>query len=330
MSWVLFPIYVFGALAVIATLLPMWRSTKWWVRVCDFPRFQIALLAFAILALLPFAAWPLNAAQWILFSAVAFAVVWQITWVWRYMPGAPLEVPNADASIDSTDCIALLTTNVLQTTRDADRLLRIVTDAAPDVILAVETDEWWCARLKEGLGASYRYTLTYPLSNGYGLALFSRLELVDPSIRFMVDDAIPSIKTGVRLRSGAVIDLYGVHPRPPSVQQDSTERDIELVRVGLEINNTGRPSVVLGDLNDVAWSPTTSVFKRTGGLLDPRRGRGFFNTYPAGIPGFRYPLDYIFHSRHFAISNMRVLPRFASDHLPLLATLYLCDDLTRK
>ena len=23
--------------------------------------------------------------------------------------------------------------------------------------------------------------------------------------------------------------------------------------------------------------------------VDPRRGRGFFNTYPAGLPGLRYP-----------------------------------------
>lgn len=194
------------------------------------------------------------------------------------------------------------------------------------MVLAVETDEWWCARLQEGLGSTYVHCLTYPLSNGYGLALFSRLELVDPSIRFMVDDAIPSIKTGVRLRSGAVIDLYGVHPRPPSVQQDSTERDVELVRVGMEIKKSGRPSVVLGDLNDVAWSPTTSMFKQTGGLLDPRRGRGFFNTYPAGVPGFRYPLDYVFQSRHFAVCDMRVLPRFQSDHLPLLAVLCLRDE----
>ena len=44
---------------------------------------------------------------------------------------------------------------------------------------------------------------------------FPVFELTDPAIRFLVDDAIPSIKTGVRLRSGAVIDLYGLHRQPP-------------------------------------------------------------------------------------------------------------------
>src|SRR5690348_14685058 len=109
----------------------------------------------------------------------------------------------------------------------------------------------------------------------------------------LVDEAIPSIRAGLRLRNGAVIDLYCVHPRPPSLHQDSTERDLELVLVGREIKERGRPAVLLGDLNDVAWSPSTMQFARAGGLLDPRRGRGFFNTYPARLPGLRYPLDYV-------------------------------------
>jgi endonuclease/exonuclease/phosphatase (EEP) superfamily protein YafD len=323
MIWLTVLLYLLGALAVAATILPMWRTTIWWVRLCDFPRFQIALLALVILVLLPLIRWPLAIPDLILGAGLIFSVFWQMSWVWRYMPGAPLEVPRGEAPSGAPECIALLTTNVMRTTRDADSLQRIIRDADPDVILAVETDEWWCSGLLQGLHARYPHHLLYPLSNGYGLALFSRLELIDPSVRFVVDEAIPSIKAAVRLRSGAVIDLYGVHPRPPSVLQNSTERDVELVRVGIEISEGHRPAIVLGDLNDVAWSLTTSAFKRAGGLLDPRRGRGFFNTYPAGMPGLRYPLDYVFHTPHFAVCDMRVLSRYASDHLPLIVTLCL-------
>jgi endonuclease/exonuclease/phosphatase (EEP) superfamily protein YafD len=173
------------------------------------------------------------------------------------------------------------------------------------------------------LAARYTHGLKYPLSNGYGLALFSHFELVEPEVRFVVDDAIPSVKVGILLRSGVVIDLYGMHPQPPAPNQSSAERDTELVIVGREISRSNRPAVVLGDLNDVAWSRTTAEFKAAGDLLDPRRGRGFFNTYPAGMPGLRYPLDYIFHTRHFAVKEMRTLPRFRSDHLPLIAVLCL-------
>jgi len=316
-------LYLLGAIVVIATLLPMSRSSRWWVRLCDFPRFQVVVLAITVLVLMPLMRWPLTVVDIVLLTAVALAAFWQLSWVWRYVPGAPREVQSSMAGLNAPGRIALLTTNVFQNARDSDALLRIISDADPDLVLAVETDEWWCSRLTEGLRTNYPHGLTYPLSNGYGMAIFSRLELLNPSIRFLVDDAIPSIKTGLRLRSGAVIDLYGLHPQPPAPQQDSTERDVELVLVGIEIKSTQRPSVVLGDLNDVAWSPTTSEFKRAGGLVDPRRGRGFFNTYPATMPGLRYPLDHIFHTPHFAVCDMRVLAKFESDHLPLITVLQL-------
>jgi endonuclease/exonuclease/phosphatase (EEP) superfamily protein YafD len=326
MHWLIVTFYALGSLAIVATILPLWRTTRWWVRLCDFPRFQIAVLAVAILLLLPLLRWPNGAAEWAFLIALGAAFLWQMSWIWRYLPGAPREVRAGHAASGAPERVALLTTNVLVPSRGADRLLDIIVAADPDIILAVETDEWWCGRLAEGLQSRYPHGIRYPLSNGYGLALFSRLELVEPEIRFVVDEAIPSIRTGVRLRSGAVIDIYGVHPRPPSVQQDSIERDLELIRVGSEIKRRNRPAIVLGDLNDVAWSPTTEQFMRAGDLRDPRRGRGFYNTYPARWPGFRYPLDYIFNTDHFEVCGMRVLPRFSSDHLPLIATLCLKPD----
>ena len=318
-----FVIYLMAMAMILITALPLWRTSRWWVRLCDFPRYQVAAVAIILLVLMPLTLGRLTAPELCLFIGVGLAALWQISWIWRYLPGAPLEVPSSAARSSEAGRIALLTTNVLQDCRDSGVLLQIIGDADPDLILAVETDEWWCARLSEALRTRYPYGLTYPLSNGYGMALFSRLELMQPTIRFLVDDAIPSVKTGVRLKSGAVIDLYGLHPQPPAPLQDSTERDIELVRVGVEIKSGWRPSVVLGDLNDVAWSPTTEEFARAGDLRDPRRGRGFFNTYPAHLPGLRYPLDYVFHTKHFSVSTMRVLPRTGSDHLPLTATLDL-------
>lgn len=315
--------YLIATAIVVATVLPIWQTSRWWVRLCDFPRYQIALLALSVLVLMPLALAPLTPGELVLFIAVALAALWQVSWIWRYLPGAPLEVASSVARVGTAGRIALLTTNVFQDCRDAGSLLQIIDDADPDLILAVETDEWWASRLTEALRTRYPHGLIHPLSNGYGISLFSRFELLQPIVRFLVDDAIPSIKTGVRLRSGAVIDLYGLHPQPPAPLQASAERDVELVLVGREIKGTGRPSVVLGDLNDVAWSPTTDAFARAGDLRDPRRGRGFFNTYPARLPGLRYPLDYVFHTKHFSVRNMRVLPKTASDHLPLIAVLDL-------
>ena len=322
MDWVRVVFVGLGTLVVAASVIPLLRTTWWWVRICDFPRFQIAVLALLVLVVTPILWPPERLIDWVFLSSLVGVVVWQSTWIGPYLPGFPRAIERS-RGIMAGNRLALLTTNVLQTSRSVNRLLEIIVEADPDLILTVEVDEWWTERLRGGLAARYTHDICYPLSNTYGLALFSRLELVDPQVRFIFDDAIPSIKTGVRLRSGAVVDVYGVHPRPPSVLQDTTGRDVELVRIALEIKARNKPAIVLGDLNDVAWSPTTSIFMETGDLLDPRRGRGFYNTYPARWPGFRYPLDYVFSTGHFKICSMQVLPAFGSDHLPLIAELSL-------
>jgi endonuclease/exonuclease/phosphatase (EEP) superfamily protein YafD len=323
MDWIFIAVVGVGLLTVLATILPLWQTTRWWVRLWDFPRFQIALLALLVVLATSLFRPIAGMFDWLFISSLLGVILWQSTWVGPYLPGAPRAMKSCEKKESDSNRISLLTTNVLQKSRGVNRLLDILGEADADLILAVEVDEWWAQRLADGLRSRYAYNICYPLSNGYGLALFSRLELIDPEVRFVLDDAIPSIRSQVRLRSGAVVTVYGVHPRPPSIQQPSTERDVELLRVGLEIKAFGKPAILLGDLNDVAWSPTTLNLMRAGDLVDPRRGRGFYNTYPARWPGLRYPLDYIFSTRHFRICGMRVLPDFGSDHLPLIAELTL-------
>jgi endonuclease/exonuclease/phosphatase (EEP) superfamily protein YafD len=73
----------------------------------------------------------------------------------------------------------------------------------------------------------------------------------------------------------------------------------------------------MGDLNDVAWSYVTKLFRKVSGLLDPRRGRGFYSTFSANHRWMRFPLDYIFCSAHFGLVEMKKMPHNGSDHFAM-------------
>ncbi|HVL36007.1 MAG TPA: endonuclease/exonuclease/phosphatase family protein [Burkholderiales bacterium] len=308
-------------MTVAATALPRLRSKSAWIRMWDFPRLQIAVLGSA--ALVPIAgkartrAWPWRLAATFLGTAVAF----QWSRIWHYTPLAPREVEDA-RSPRGERTISLVVANVLQHNRDAARVRRVVEEADPDVILFAETDRWWCDQLAS-FARTHPYRVEVPLDNLYGMALYSRLALADEHVEHLCEPGIPSIHARVRLRDGSWIFLHCMHPRAPAPDKsrDSLERDTELVRLAYRVRDAGCPVIVCGDLNDVAWSRTTRQFQRISRLLDPRRGRGFYSTYPAHAPGLRFPLDHFFHSEHFRLRTLRVLPPIGSDHFAVLARL---------
>ena len=76
----------------------------------------------------------------------------------------------------------------------------------------------------------------------------------------------------------------------------------------------------MGDFNDVAWSDTSQRFKRVGGYLDPRIGRGLYASFKATSWVLRCPIDQIFVTPDVAISALRRGPFVGSDHFPMIAT----------
>ena len=89
------------------------------------------------------------------------------------------------------------------------------------------------------------------------------------------------------------------------------------MKVAFEVEKESKPCIVMGDLNDVAWSMVTKLFRKVSGLLDPRRGRGFYSTFSADNWLVRFPLDYIFCSSHFGLVTMKRMPYNGSDHFPM-------------
>ncbi len=310
------------SLALIAlTLAPIIRTPKWYIRVWEFPRLQLAL-ALVAAAAAQIAFIRLDAAGRALLAATLGSLAWQAWLIRAYTPLHPVQsLPPRQP--DAENAVRLLIANVLQDNRNADAFLRMVRRVDPDLVLAVETDGWWDGRLA-ALQADYPHAVRHPLENTYGMHLFSRLALTAVTVQDRVTRDTPSIFARVRLRSGRRFDLYCLHPEPPRPGSDVEERDAELLLVAREVKRRRRPTVVCGDLNDVAWSHTTRLFQRISGLLDPRVGRGLYATFHAHYRLVRWPLDHIFHDASFRLVRLEILGNFGSDHFPV------CIDLVHE
>ncbi|GAB6873907.1 endonuclease/exonuclease/phosphatase family protein [Halomonas shantousis] len=244
---------------------------------------------------------------------------------WRVMAWTrlwPRQVVDAHGE-PAQRCFSLMVANVLTSNHNAKGLTDQILAQDPDMILTLESDQWWQTRLDEALSDGWPHAVRIPLDNLYGMHLYSRLPLEETEVKWLIQEDIPSIHTWVRLRNGQRVRFYAVHPRPPapSESEESLWRDAELLLVGKAIHQHYAPTLVAGDLNDVAWSRTTKLFCRVSGMLDPRRGRGLFNSFHADYRWLRWPLDHIFVSDHFTLVAMRRLARFGSDHFPIYISL---------
>ena len=300
---------------VTFTGLSLIRSTYWWIRIFDFPRIQVAAIITFILGVYPYFHNVDHWLEYVLLGLLVIALGVQIRYIFPFTILARKQALTYERP-DPENTIRIMVSNVRMENREAGRFKEIVRSVDPDLLLVNEPNGWWADQLAE-LDERMPYSVKKPLENTYGMMLFSRFELRDSEVRFLVTEGIPSIFTRVVLRSGETIEFNGVHPQPPTFMKNTEDREAELLLVGKMVKNSKGASIVAGDLNDVGWSHTTHLFQRVSGLLDPRLGRGFFNTYSVFVPLFRYPLDHIFYDPRFRLVKLERLRPYGSDHFPI-------------
>lgn len=312
------------------TMLPRSRSSRWWIRVLDFPRFQLLIASLVLLTLLLWFLEPFSALTATLVALTFGCGIYQGYWILPYTRLSSKEVgwANTDKVGES---VRLVCANVLTPNRNAEELIRIIGNCSPDIILTLESDQWWQDKLAQ-LESAFPHTIQCPLDNLYGMHLYSKFPLIDGQIQYLLDEEFPSIHCKIKLESGRLVRCHFLHPAPPvpEFSDDSSQRDAELIVVAKGVATETMPVIVAGDLNDVAWSETTRLFRKISGLLDPRVGRGLINTFHANYWFLRWPLDHLFHSRHFTVADIRRLPKFGSDHFALLTELVLEPDANSK
>lgn len=304
-------------LFTVATFLPVVKSDYWTFRILEYPRLQKFVIGLFILAACFYAKPETGDLFWWMLPLLLLSLTYLVIKIFPYTPLAPKEMKRVKGG-DRNGEIRIFTANVLQTNQAYDKLLKQIEEKDPDVIFLVETDKKWEREVSE-LEKEYQHCLKKPLDNTYGLLFYSRLPLKDAEVKFLAEDDIPSIQATIQLRNGVAVRVHGLHPMPPVPDESttSTAKDKELMKVALSLEHFEDPCIVMGDLNDVAWSYVTKLFRKVSGLLDPRRGRGFYSTFSADKWWMRFPLDYIFCSAHFGLVEMKKMPHNGSDHFAM-------------
>jgi endonuclease/exonuclease/phosphatase (EEP) superfamily protein YafD len=162
-----------------------------------------------------------------------------------------------------------------------------------DVVLLIEVTP----EHRKGLMAldkKYPYSKWSPRSNTQGLAILSRI----PGIKFQERITGPSQMLSLEavIPKGDYADdpirLLGVHTASPNQNGRFRVRDEQLLEIAAWVKESDLESIVIGDLNITPWSDGFKRLIRQAGLIDTRRYRGFFATWPCGLGVAGIPIDH--------------------------------------
>ncbi|WP_442587315.1 endonuclease/exonuclease/phosphatase family protein [Pedobacter sp. AW31-3R] len=312
---------IFSSLLLCSTLLSLIKNDYWIFRVFDYPRLQKFVLSLFCLTLVIIFLESTPTMYWTVIITLTANAAYLFSLILPFTIFSKKQVLNISKVLQGQG-ISIMIANVYEDNTNSAGCLKEIYKTDPDVVLLLETNERWDKETSV-LADRYAYQVKVPLENTYGMLLYSKFALSDTAVKYLVEDDIPSIHTRIELPCGQELQLFAVHPTPPVPSENprATERDKELLLVADLAKASTLPVIVIGDLNDVAWSYTTELFLKMSGLLDPRRGRGFFNSFHAHYPVMRFPLDHAFISTNFKLKHIDRLANFDSDHFPIFINL---------
>jgi len=315
---------IVSSLSIAGTLLPLHKSKHWFVRGQSNFRAAYLVLNVILIVLVSISeiVFPIKV---VLCIVLAIAIFLCLRSVIPYSPMVPKKVADAN-SYENHEELSILIHNVYQYNDQYEQLSKMIGDHNSDVVLLLETNDDW----EEGLFdimKNYDHVIKKIQENTYGIILMSKMYLELGQINHLVSKSIPSVEIVVN-KNSRDIRIIGLHPQPPIPGQvlSSVPKEKEMLAAAsiVDTHADNELTVVVGDLNDVAWSAIASKFKQLTGLVDPREGRGFYSTFPAYSP-IKIPLDHVFCSPSFKLIEFDTLEAIGSDHRPVLVRLKIPD-----
>ncbi len=312
---------VISIVLLIISVLPFSKKQHWIFRVPEFLKLQILTIQIPIFFFSFFYFYESIVLQILNFIQLLF-ILYHIFIFIRYTK--VFKKKHISKTTKSSESIKIISVNVYQFNTKFQKLIALIEKEKPDILLTMESNKGWEKSLRV-LENEYIFNHKVTLENTYGMHLYSKLKIINAKTHYFVADDLPSIEAEIESKEGNKFVLFGVHPPPPSPTEEDTskERDGDLLSIAKRIRNIKSEVICIGDFNNVAWSESSKLFRKTSELIDARVGRGLICTFHANYWFFRVPLDLIFHTPNIFIEELKTYPSIDSDHFPLGCTFHI-------
>ena len=221
----------------------------------------------------------------------------------------------------STKPLTIVSWNVLLQNHQYETIQKTIESLDADIVLLIEVTPEHQRGLWQ-LSRSYEHVHWIPRKNTQGLAMFSRV----PGTRFreLVLGKSQMLALEASLPAGRFSDepirLLGIHTVSPNQHSRFRIRDEQLQDVAKWVEQSATETIVIGDMNITPWSQGFKDFLKRTGLVDTRRYRGFFATWPCGLGVVGIPIDHALVSAGLKILDRQCgFPTIDSDHQWILA-----------
>lgn len=222
---------------------------------------------------------------------------------------------------------------------DLERIAAVIRASGADIVGLQEVDRHWSSRsdfadqatiLAASLGMHVVYGANLdwePLVPGeprrqYGTAILSRFPILESRNTYL-PKIVPASEQRGLLK--AIIDVRGVRVRVYNAHLQLNNADERALQVATILDLIGTPvesAILLGDFNACPDTAEIALLDRhfaDAWVTSGDGGNGY--THCADWPDVR--IDYLFVARNLDVARAEVVRTLASDHLPLVADVFI-------
>jgi endonuclease/exonuclease/phosphatase (EEP) superfamily protein YafD len=296
------------AVVVLANLLPLGARWLWTLELTAHFRVQYLAATAGLLVLVALRR------RWVACAALLAAGTVSAAAVWPYVPA--LTAPT-NMALAAPATLKILTVNVSYRPFSARRLLELVRQADPDLLILQELTPH-AEQVLADFDTLFPQHHKFPAAGPRGIGVWSRYEF-ESSETFALG-RLPAIEARVRAPQG-VFTVIGAHLNSPVSRRRAAARNAELRELAVRSAAIEGPLVVAGDFNITPYSPFFVDWLASSGLTDTRRGRTLSISWPTWLPLVGIPIDHVAVNSGFSIVSHRPLGNFDSDHYGVLVEL---------